>query len=93
MLYEVITLNLINDIRPSYIKIDMKLIRGIDTDSMKQSLVRGLVEMSKGTKIRLIAEGIETFQELDMLVQIGVPYGQGYFIQMPSPEIQKIGIV
>ncbi len=84
-------LNLINDIRPSYIKIDMKLIRGIDTDSMKQSLVRGLVEMSKGTKIRLIAEGIETFQELDMLVQIGVPYGQGYFIQMPSPEIQKIG--
>ncbi len=84
-------LNLISDIKPNYIKLDMKLIRGIDSDSMKQSLVRGMVEMSKGTRCKLIAEGIETFQELDMLVQLGVLYGQGYYIQMPAAEIQKIG--
>lgn len=83
-------LNLISDVNPNYIKLDMKLIRDIDTDNLKYALVKGLVEFSKASNINLIAEGIETYDELDTLVNLGVQYGQGYLIQKPDPEVKDI---
>lgn len=83
-------LNLISDVNPTYIKLDMKLIRNINEDSLKYALVKGMVEFSKVSNVLLIAEGIETFDELDTLVNMGVQYGQGYFIQKPDAEISEI---
>ncbi len=83
-------LNLISDVNPNYIKLDMKLIRGIDTDSLKFALVKGMVELSKASNISLIAEGIETYEELDTLVNLGVQYGQGYLIQKPDAQVKEI---
>lgn len=83
-------LNLISDVHPNYIKLDMKLIRDIDTDRLKYALVKGMVELSKISNISLIAEGIETEKELLTLVNLGVQYGQGYFIQKPDLEINDI---
>lgn len=83
-------LNLISDIHPNYIKLDMKLIRDIDKDMTKQSLVRCLNEFSEHTETSLIAEGIETKEELLTLIEIGVQYGQGYFIQKPNGILNSI---
>jgi len=83
-------LNLISDVNPNYIKLDMKLIRGIDSDSLKFALVKGMVEFSKVSNIFLIAEGIETYKELDTLVNLGAQYGQGYLIQKPDANVQEI---
>jgi len=83
-------LNLISDINPNYIKLDMKLIRDIDTDALKHALVKGMVELSRASNINLIAEGIETYKELETLIHLGVQYGQGYFIQLPSEEVVDI---
>ncbi|HHV09222.1 MAG TPA: GGDEF domain-containing protein [Clostridiales bacterium] len=83
-------LNLISDINPNYIKLDMKLIRNVDTDNLKYALIKGMVELSRESQISLIAEGIETREELSTLVQLGVQYGQGYYIQRPSEEIRDI---
>lgn len=83
-------LNLISHIHPHYIKLDMKLIRGIDTDHLKYALVKGMVEVSKVSGISLIAEGIETQEELETLIHCGVQYGQGYLIQKPSDRISEI---
>lgn len=83
-------LNLISDVNPHYIKLDMKLIRCVDTDSVKYALVKGMVEFSKVSNISLIAEGIETFDELETLINLGVQYGQGYLIQKPDAEIREI---
>ena len=83
-------LNLISDVKPNYIKLDMKLIRGIHTDKIKNALVKGMVEFSKASSIKLIAEGVETYEELETLVNLGVQYGQGYFIQKPDTEIKEI---
>ncbi len=83
-------LNLITDINPNYIKLDMKLIRNVNIDSLKYALVRGMVEFSKVSNVLLIAEGIETYEELSTLVNLGVQYGQGYFIQKPDEEIMEI---
>ena len=68
----------------------MKLIRDIDKDMTKQSLVRCLNEFSEYTETALIAEGIETREELLTLVDIGVQYGQGFFIQRPNGILNAI---
>jgi EAL domain-containing protein (putative c-di-GMP-specific phosphodiesterase class I)/GGDEF domain-containing protein/CBS domain-containing protein len=83
-------LNLISDVNPNFIKLDIKLIRNVDVDSLKYALVKGMVEFSKASNIYLIAEGIETYEELNTLVNLGVQYGQGYFIQKPDSEIREI---
>lgn len=83
-------LNLISDISPNYIKLDMKLTRQIHSDRIKAALVKGMVELSKASSISIIAEGIETEKELETLIDLGVHYGQGYFIQYPDYEVKEI---
>lgn len=83
-------LNLISDVNPTFIKLDMNLIRNINEDSLKFALVKGMVEFSKVSNVQLIAEGIETLEEMDTLVKVGVQYGQGYLIQKPDTEIIEI---
>lgn len=83
-------LNLISDIKPHYIKLDMNLIRNINSDNIKFALVKSMIELSHMANIHLIAEGIETAEELSTLINLGVQYGQGYFIQRPHEEIKPI---
>ncbi len=83
-------LNLISDIHPHYLKLDMKLIRNIDKDSLKYVLVKSLIDFSKITNISLIAEGIETKEELKALINLGIQYGQGYYIQKPDEVMKEI---
>ena len=74
----------INEIRPNYIKIDMDLIRNIDKDAFKQALLKAFVDTSRITNIKIIAEGIETKEELKTLIVLGVHAGQGYYLKKPS---------
>ena len=83
-------LNLITDLNPHYLKLDMQLIRGIDRDTVKQALVKSLQEFAKVTGTYLIAEGIETREELEKLIHIGVHYGQGYYIKRPVPGLSGV---
>ncbi|QOX63494.1 GGDEF domain-containing protein [Anoxybacterium hadale] len=83
-------LNLISDVNPNYIKLDMKLIRNVDSDGLKAALVKGMVELSKISNIHLIAEGIETAEEMEALIVLGVQYGQGYYIQQPDCAVKEI---
>ena len=83
-------LNRICHLKPHYIKLDMELVRGVDKDSTKQAIIKSMHEFSKLTEASLIAEGIETEEELKTLIEIGVQYGQGYFIQRPQEAIIPI---
>ena len=83
-------LNLISDLKPDFIKLDMKLIRDIHLDVTKQSLVKSMSEFCSLTNTLLIAEGIEKKEELIKLIELGVHYGQGYFIQKPLSCIHSI---
>ncbi|MFA9379703.1 MAG: GGDEF domain-containing protein [Acetanaerobacterium sp.] len=80
-------LNLISDIHPHYIKLDMNLVRSIDKDNFKKALVKCFSEFCKAANIHLIAEGIETVEELYTLIDVGVHYGQGFFLRRPNPEV------
>lgn len=83
-------LNLISDIYPHYIKLDNNLTRGVHTDSMKYALVKSMVELSKTANIHLIAEGVETREELATLIDLGVQYAQGYYLKRPEEDIGGI---
>lgn len=82
-------LKTITELRPDYVKIDMDLIRDIDTNSFKQAIIKALVTMSKETRMTLIAEGVETYGELKTLVTLGVHLAQGYLLHKPSETISS----
>jgi EAL domain-containing protein (putative c-di-GMP-specific phosphodiesterase class I)/CBS domain-containing protein len=76
--------------RPHFIKVDMALVRDIDKDGLKQAMMKALHDISLITGSQIIAEGIETRDELDTLVSIGIPYGQGFYLQKPAPAFMDI---
>ncbi|MDT8715501.1 EAL domain-containing protein [Clostridium sp. 19966] len=75
---------------PKYIKIDKELIKNINDKKINRSLVTGLVEFAKLENMHIIAEGIETYEELKTVIALGVKYGQGYFLQRPKDKISEI---
>ena len=85
-------MNRICALEPQYIKIDMQIVREIDRDNLKKSLVESMIQFCEKSGIRLIAEGIETKEELKTLIKLGVPYGQGYYLLRPQPGLKSISL-
>jgi EAL domain-containing protein (putative c-di-GMP-specific phosphodiesterase class I)/CBS domain-containing protein/GGDEF domain-containing protein len=84
------SLESIAEIYPDFIKLDMSLIRNIDVDSIKQALLETFVQFAEKVKCKIIAEGIETERELKALIELGVPYGQGYYLGKPAMGMTQI---
>ena len=72
-------------LRPSIIKIDLSMVRDIDLDHSKQSLVNGLRLLGDVLRAEVVTEGIERQGELDYLQQLGVHMGQGNLLGRPGP--------
>ena len=70
---------------PSWVKLDIGLVRGVDSDPARQALVAGLVHFASKASVALIAEGIETEAEHAMLKSLGVKLGQGFLMARPAP--------
>jgi EAL domain-containing protein (putative c-di-GMP-specific phosphodiesterase class I) len=82
------SLNLIHQLRPDIMKLDMELIRGIHQDPYKASITRKLLELAQQLGILTVAEGIETPEELRWVRTHGVDFVQGYLIAKPaSPPV------
>ena len=79
-------LGLLARFQPDYIKLDMELIRDIDTSLTRRIIVEGIVRMCEALGIILIAEGVETAAELDALKALGIRYFQGFLLARPSFE-------
>ena len=71
-------------IRPDIIKLDMSLSRGIDTDPAKKALTSALIRFARQIGSKLVAEGVETTQELAILRDLGVDIVQGHIVARPS---------
>jgi len=71
-------------LEPEVVKVDMSLVRGIDASAVKQKLVRSIIALCTELGIHLIAEGIETPAERDMLVHLGGDLCQGYLFARPD---------
>lgn len=83
-------LRLMTEVRPSFIKIDMALVRDVDKDMIKKELLKSICMFAKIANIIVIAEGIETYDEMKTLINIGIQYGQGYYFQKPSIKFEHL---
>lgn len=70
---------------PDIIKLDRDLTSGIDIDPVRRALAEALVSFSTDMGSRVVAEGIETSDELETLRSRGIRYGQGYLLGRPGP--------
>lgn len=73
-------------LKPDILKVDRAIIRGVDRDRVKSAIVEGLGRMAARLDIPLLAEGIESREELAELERLDVPLGQGYLFGEPSPS-------
>jgi EAL domain-containing protein (putative c-di-GMP-specific phosphodiesterase class I) len=68
-----------------FVKLDMSLVRDLDSHPVKQRLVQSVVELCRENGVRVIGEGVETQAEATTLCQLGCDYLQGYLIAKPGP--------
>ena len=79
-------LNLLAEIRTDLIKLDMALIRDIDSDRVRQAIIRGILQVCTELSTAVIAEGVETHAELAVLQSFGIELFQGYLFARPAFE-------
>ncbi|MFJ3522483.1 EAL domain-containing protein [Pseudomonas sp. NPDC090203] len=77
-------LNFLAMFQPNVLKIDMALTRGIDRDGVRRAIVEGIVLVSERLGITVVAEGIETLEERDTLLALGVDLMQGFLFAKPT---------
>ncbi|MCP5513119.1 MAG: EAL domain-containing protein [Leptospiraceae bacterium] len=79
-------LNLLAEFQPELLKVDMNLIRDIDKNRVKRVILKAIADVCEQLDIKLIAEGIETKEEKNVLEDMGIKYMQGYFFAKPVFE-------
>ena len=89
-------LNLLAEFQPDIVKLDMALVRGIDTNLPRQAIIAGILGICRMLNVRVIGEGIETVGEMQTLRDLGVELMQGYlfarpaFEELPSPDLISV---
>jgi len=84
-------LNLLADFQPDIIKLDMALVRGVNTSRSRQAITRGVLRICSALDIAVIAEGVETAAERDFFFDEGVNLMQGYLFSRPA--FQSLGTI
>ncbi len=79
-------LNLLAKFQPDIVKLDMGLIRNVDTDRIRRALVAGVVRICRDIGVEVLAEGIETLGEHLALTDMGIDLQQGYLFARPALE-------
>ena len=74
---------------PNYVKVDRSLLSGIQDSPQKQHFVREIVTFSHDNGINVLAEGVETADELRTVIWLGCDLIQGYYVGRPGPEVPK----
>lgn len=77
-------------LRPHFIKISDVLVRGIARSPVKREMMRSLRRIAEAVDAAVVAEGIETPEDLAVLRDLGLRYGQGYFMARPGPPFPDL---
>ncbi|MCX9148092.1 EAL domain-containing protein [Erythrobacter sp. WG] len=72
------------DLGPDIVKIDREFLSGLSTDGARRALVKALVQFAAETGVTLIAQGVETREDLQALRELGVRFAQGYILGKPA---------
>jgi EAL domain-containing protein (putative c-di-GMP-specific phosphodiesterase class I) len=83
------SLNLLHQLRPDYVKLDMELTRHVYHDTYKATITTKILEITQELGIATVAEGIETPEEWQWFRRAGATFVQGYLFGRPAPEPQR----
>lgn len=75
------------NLEPEIVKLDMSLVRGIDKSPVRSRIVEGIASLCRSLDMRVVAEGIETRDELRCVQALGCDYLQGYLFGKPARDI------
>ncbi len=78
------------ELAPRFIKVDIAIIRGIDTDTDKQQIMRNIVAYAHPRSMQIIAEGVENAAEMSKVIELGADALQGYYLAKPAAIPAKI---
>ena len=84
--------NYIKEFPVDYLKIDGAFISNLLHDQVDQTLIKSMIEIAKKLNKKTVAEFVESKKVLDLLIQYGADFAQGYFIGKPSAELKDIEI-
>lgn len=73
------------EISPEFIKMDRAFVSGIDQDPARQEMLRAIKSVAEQTGARIIGEGLDRLEELEMLGELGITFGQGWLFGHPTP--------
>lgn len=77
-------------LRPEFIKLDQELIRDLHGDPAKRALAAAVVMFALDVGATVIAEGVETTDELDMVAVLGIDAAQGYLLGRPTDDVAAL---
>ena len=77
-------------LRPHFIKLSDVLTRGVAKSSIKREMLRSLRNIAEAIDAAIVAEGIETREDLEALKELGIGYGQGYYLARPGPPFPEV---
>lgn len=72
------------ELQPKFVKVDISIVQNVDKDSNKQQIIRNIVEYGHKRGMLIIAEGLETEEELGKSLELGVDLLQGYYLARPG---------
>ena len=78
------SLNLLASLRPDFVKLDVGLVRDVDSDPYRAAIAAKLLELAKDLGITVVAEGVETEEQWRWLVTHGADFVQGFFFARPA---------
>jgi EAL domain-containing protein (putative c-di-GMP-specific phosphodiesterase class I) len=78
------SLEAIVELQPDFLKLDISMVRGIDRNLLKQEMTKAMISFAGSMNAIIIAEGIETKEELETVKKLGIPLGQGFLLGRPS---------
>jgi EAL domain-containing protein (putative c-di-GMP-specific phosphodiesterase class I) len=87
------SLSYLRELPIDVLKIDKSFVDGIAVSEQRLALVEGIIRIARTLHLDVIAEGIETEVQRDLLVSMGCQYGQGYLLAMPVPADQAEALV
>jgi diguanylate cyclase (GGDEF)-like protein len=78
------SLEYVSEIRPDFLKLSRSMVAGIDGDATREAVLRATAAFAREVGARIVAEGVERVEELEVLRAIDIDYGQGWLFGRPS---------